>query len=38
MVVRRKMRSKRVNKEPGCSMIEVDGIVHEFLSGEGIIS
>ncbi|XP_009627120.1 pentatricopeptide repeat-containing protein At4g18840 [Nicotiana tomentosiformis] len=35
--VRRKMRSEGVTKEPGCSMIEVDGVVHEFLAGEGII-
>ncbi|KAK6797314.1 hypothetical protein RDI58_005016 [Solanum bulbocastanum] len=35
--VRRKMRSAGITKEPGCSMIEVDGVVHEFLSGEGII-
>lgn len=36
--VRRKMREKRISKVPGGSMIEVDGIVHEFLAGEGIIS
>ncbi|KAL5839271.1 hypothetical protein ACOSQ3_011978 [Xanthoceras sorbifolium] len=36
--VRSKMRAHRVNKEPGCSMIEVDGIVHEFLAGEGIMT
>ncbi|WMV15773.1 hypothetical protein MTR67_009158 [Solanum verrucosum] len=35
--VRRKMRSEGITKEPGCSMIEVDGVVHEFLAGEGII-
>ncbi|GKU94350.1 hypothetical protein SLEP1_g7853 [Rubroshorea leprosula] len=35
--VRRKMRELKVNKEPGCSMIEVDGVVHEFLAGEGMI-
>ncbi|KAG9129555.1 hypothetical protein Leryth_023902 [Lithospermum erythrorhizon] len=37
MGVRGIMRSKGVNKEPGCSMIEVDGTVHEFLAGEGLI-
>lgn len=36
--VRRKMRAERVNKKPGCSMIEVDGVVHEFLAGEGLIN
>lgn len=36
MEVRRKMRTGRVNKKPGCSMIEVDGVVHEFLAGEGL--
>ncbi|GAV65754.1 PPR domain-containing protein, partial [Cephalotus follicularis] len=24
--------------EPGCSMIEVDGIVHEFFASEGLIT
>ncbi|CAK9182582.1 unnamed protein product [Ilex paraguariensis] len=38
MEARRKMRAQGVTKEPGCSMIEVDGIVHEFLAGEGMIS
>ncbi|OMO65465.1 hypothetical protein COLO4_31216 [Corchorus olitorius] len=37
MTVRRKMRALKINKEPGCSMIEVDGVVHEFLAGEGMI-
>ncbi|XP_010439805.2 PREDICTED: pentatricopeptide repeat-containing protein At4g18840-like, partial [Camelina sativa] len=36
MEVRRKMRAVNVNKKPGCSMIEVDGVVHEFLAGEGL--
>ncbi|CAN6920156.1 unnamed protein product [Brassica oleracea] len=36
--VRRKMRAERVNRKPGCSMIEVDGVVHEFLAGEGLIN
>ena len=35
--VRRKMKALKINKEPGCSMIEVDGVVHEFLAGEGMI-
>ncbi|KAA8519606.1 hypothetical protein F0562_013949 [Nyssa sinensis] len=38
MEVRRKMRAQGISKEPGCSMIEVDGIVHEFLAGEGMNS
>lgn len=37
MDVRRKMRNRQVVKEPGCSMIEVNGVVHEFLAGEGLI-
>ncbi|XVF25597.1 hypothetical protein REPUB_Repub13aG0225600 [Reevesia pubescens] len=35
--VRRKMKALNINKEPGCSMIEVDGVVHELLAGEGIV-
>uniref|UniRef100_A0A1J3J238 Pentatricopeptide repeat-containing protein n=1 Tax=Noccaea caerulescens TaxID=107243 RepID=A0A1J3J238_NOCCA len=35
--VRRKLRAEKVSKKPGCSMIEVDGVVHEFLAGEGLI-
>ncbi|KAM0054665.1 putative tetratricopeptide-like helical domain superfamily [Helianthus debilis subsp. tardiflorus] len=35
--LRRKMRAQGVYKDPGCSMIEVDGVVHEFLAGEGMI-
>ncbi|KAK8573026.1 hypothetical protein V6N13_048590 [Hibiscus sabdariffa] len=35
--VRRKMKALKINKEPGCSMIEVNGVVHEFLAGEGLI-
>lgn len=27
------MREKRIEKEPGCSLIEVDGEVHEFVAG-----
>ncbi|RZC49616.1 hypothetical protein C5167_018049 [Papaver somniferum] len=34
--VRRKMRMQKVSKEPGGSMIEVDGVVHEFLAGDGL--
>ncbi|XP_021890824.1 pentatricopeptide repeat-containing protein At4g18840 [Carica papaya] len=37
MEVRRRMRAERVNKKPGCSIIEVNGTIHEFLAGEGII-
>ncbi|KAJ0236895.1 Pentatricopeptide repeat-containing protein [Hirschfeldia incana] len=36
--VRRKMRAERVSKKPGCSVIEVDGVVHEFLAGEGLLN
>ncbi|XP_058095211.1 pentatricopeptide repeat-containing protein At4g18840 [Magnolia sinica] len=32
--VREKMRKEGVRKEPGCSMIDVDGIVHEFSAGD----
>ncbi|CAN8325201.1 unnamed protein product [Cochlearia groenlandica] len=35
--VRRKMREEKVSKKPGCSLIEVDGVAHEFLAGEGLI-
>lgn len=35
--IRREMRAKEISKRPGGSLIEVDGIVHEFLAGEGII-
>ncbi|KAL1224766.1 Pentatricopeptide repeat-containing protein [Cardamine amara subsp. amara] len=37
MEMRKKMRAERVNKKPGCSAIEIDGVVHEFLAGEGLI-
>lgn len=36
--IRRKMRAKQISKDPGGSMIEIDGIVREFLAGEGIFS
>uniref|UniRef100_A0ACD6ADF1 Uncharacterized protein n=1 Tax=Avena sativa TaxID=4498 RepID=A0ACD6ADF1_AVESA len=32
--LRTRMHSRRVNKRPGCSFIEVDGCVHEFFSGD----
>lgn len=28
--VRRQMRRSRIDKVPGCSLIEIDGVVHEF--------
>jgi hypothetical protein len=28
--VRKEMRKSNVNKDPGCSVIEIDGVVHEF--------
>ncbi|KAL2467355.1 Pentatricopeptide repeat-containing protein [Abeliophyllum distichum] len=37
MEVRTRMRENGLKKEPGCSMIEIDGTVHEFLAGEGVI-
>ncbi|PIA41445.1 hypothetical protein AQUCO_02200097v1 [Aquilegia coerulea] len=30
---RRSMKERNVSKEPGCSLIEVDGVVHEFVVG-----
>ncbi|KAF5476712.1 hypothetical protein F2P56_003424 [Juglans regia] len=30
--VRSQMRQQRIKKAPGCSLIEIDGVVHEFLS------
>ncbi|CAL5047539.1 unnamed protein product [Urochloa decumbens] len=30
MRVRKKMRKSNVNKDPGCSVIEIDGVMHEF--------
>ncbi|XP_075661161.1 pentatricopeptide repeat-containing protein At1g08070, chloroplastic-like [Castanea sativa] len=30
--VRRQMREERIKKTPGCSLIELDGVVHEFFS------
>jgi pentatricopeptide repeat protein len=30
MRVRKEMRKSNVNKDPGCSVIEIDGVVHEF--------
>lgn len=35
--VRRKSRVQRVNKELGCSMIEMNSIIHEFSSDGGVI-
>ncbi|KAL6008254.1 hypothetical protein ACLOJK_033760 [Asimina triloba] len=32
--VRRVMKTQKVKKTPGCSMIEVDGAVHEFRMGD----
>lgn len=32
------VRAQRVSKKPGCSMTEVDGAVHEFLAGGGLIN
>ncbi|KAF8369501.1 hypothetical protein HHK36_032476 [Tetracentron sinense] len=32
--VRRTMRRRRIKRVPGCSSIEVDGVVHEFVAGD----
>lgn len=32
--VRRIMRERAIKKPPGCSSIEVDGVVHEFIAGD----
>lgn len=32
--IRRAMRSRGVEKTPGCSSVEIDGVVHEFVAGE----
>lgn len=32
--MRSKMREKRIGKKPGCSLINVDQTVHEFVSGD----
>ncbi|XP_022967226.1 pentatricopeptide repeat-containing protein At5g48910-like [Cucurbita maxima] len=32
--VRSRMRSKRIGKEPGCSLINIDQATHEFVSGD----
>ncbi|PON70026.1 DYW domain containing protein [Parasponia andersonii] len=32
--VRKTMRKRKIKRVPGCSLIEVDGVVHEFLAGD----
>ncbi|CAD6339387.1 unnamed protein product [Miscanthus lutarioriparius] len=32
--VRNRMRQRGVSKEPGCSWIELDGVIHRFMAGE----
>ena len=32
--VRSRMRQRGVSKEPGCSWIELDGVIHRFMAGE----
>ncbi|OVA12147.1 Pentatricopeptide repeat [Macleaya cordata] len=32
--IRKKMKDRGVEKTPGCSSIEVNGVVHEFIAGE----
>lgn len=33
-LIRKLMMDKGVGKEPGCSSVEVDGVVHEFFAGD----
>ncbi|XP_047960412.1 pentatricopeptide repeat-containing protein At1g59720, chloroplastic/mitochondrial [Salvia hispanica] len=33
-LIRKLMMDKGVDKEPGCSSVEVDGVVHEFFAGD----
>ncbi|KAK7317548.1 hypothetical protein RJT34_01884 [Clitoria ternatea] len=33
-LLRKIMSDKGVTKEPGCSLIEIDGVVHEFFAGD----
>ncbi|GKC84974.1 pentatricopeptide repeat-containing protein [Tanacetum coccineum] len=35
--LRKKMRAQGVSKDPVCSMIEVNGVLHEFQAGEGMV-
>ncbi|XP_059309716.1 pentatricopeptide repeat-containing protein At2g20540-like [Lycium ferocissimum] len=32
--VRKKMKSEYIDKVPGCSSLEINGVVHEFIAGE----
>ncbi|CAL9149658.1 pentatricopeptide repeat-containing protein At1g08070, chloroplastic-like [Musa acuminata AAA Group] len=32
--MRKAMRANKVRKTPGCSLIEIDGVIHEFRKGE----
>ncbi|KAK4373248.1 hypothetical protein RND71_008632 [Anisodus tanguticus] len=32
--IRKKMKSEYIDKVPGCSSLEINGIVHEFIAGE----
>ncbi|KAJ0464287.1 putative tetratricopeptide-like helical domain superfamily [Helianthus annuus] len=36
--VRKRMEDKQVKKDPGCSLIEVDGVVSEFVAGNKLIT
>ncbi|XP_027347271.1 pentatricopeptide repeat-containing protein At1g59720, chloroplastic/mitochondrial [Abrus precatorius] len=33
-LLRKLMTDKGVTKEPGCSLIEIDGVIHEFFAGD----
>ncbi|XP_024992045.1 pentatricopeptide repeat-containing protein At5g66520-like [Cynara cardunculus var. scolymus] len=35
--VRKKMEDEKVKKDPGCSLIEVDGVVSEFVAGNKML-
>ncbi|KAG5608111.1 hypothetical protein H5410_019392 [Solanum commersonii] len=32
--IRKKMKSQYIDKVPGCSSLEINGVVHEFIAGE----
>lgn len=32
--IRKKMRSQYIDKVPGCSSLEINGVVHEFIAGD----
>ncbi|KAK2973229.1 hypothetical protein RJ640_013877 [Escallonia rubra] len=32
--IRKKMKSQGIHKTPGCSSVEINGVIHEFVAGE----